>query len=149
MEASPFRSFGHQQLVLEEFFFSDSAQSFSAKLHRCSDDFFRGFVNGFSLDGFSADASWKQPSFCAKGVGAVCYVAHFFSPSAPHSFSIVDRGVLNAFEGFTAGRTSFFLCQCVHNLLSFVGRTSISHVLLFFCKSVFTRFDLSFFPPNS
>lgn len=114
---------------LEEFSFTNSAQSFPAKFYRCPNDFFRCLLNGLSLDSFSADSFREQSSFYAKGVGTVCNAAHFFGPSAPGVVSAVDNGVFGAFEGIAAGRTSFLLCQCMHNLLIFCWQNfRISHI---------------------
>jgi hypothetical protein len=73
--------------------------------------------HSFSLYSFPTDSSWKQTPFYAKGICAVCNIAHFFSPSAPYTITTINGGVFCAFEGLTCGRTSFYLSQYMHYLV--------------------------------
>jgi hypothetical protein len=106
-------------MVLEDFFFSDFAKSSAAKLYGWTNNFFWLLFHGLSLYRFSTDSFWKQSSFYANRIRAVCNVACVFSPSAPYSIATIDDGIFSTFKGLTCGRTSFLLSQYLHNLLVF------------------------------
>jgi len=50
-------------VLLEDFFLSESAESFASKLHGWAYYFVEFFFNGFPFYGFSADSSGEQSSF--------------------------------------------------------------------------------------
>ena len=103
-------------MLLEYFFLPDFSKGFASKFYGWSYDFVGLFFDCFSFYGFSADSSGEQSSFYADGVCAVCYVACVFGPFAPDAVLAVHCCVFCAFEGFTRLRTSFDLCQQMHNL---------------------------------
>lgn len=113
-------------VTLKDFFFSDLAKSSSSKLHGFADEFVGLLLNSLPFYSLSADSVGKQSPFQANRVCTVCNIAHFLSPSAPYAIPAIDNGVFNALERWACGRTCFYLSQHMHNLYSFINKTSVA-----------------------
>jgi hypothetical protein len=95
----------------EDFSFAYLAQGLSAKFYRLTNNLFGSLVNGLAFHGFPADSFGQQTSLNANSISTVRNVAHLFGPSAPYSIATVESRVLDALEGLTGGRASFYLSQ--------------------------------------